>query len=200
MIASLKGELIEVIDNKLIIDVNGVGYEVHAPQSVLAHLPQIGEQTSLLIRQIFREDAVTLYGFQHKQQQRLFDLLRDVKGCGPRISLAILGELNESQIVAAISSEDIKTLTQASGVGKRLAERIIVELKDKISQEMFDIKLPDLVQSPTTTQNQQQNDLIDALQSLGYKKSEAELATHNLSDFSGSLEDQIKQALRSLQR
>lgn len=199
MITRLRGELLEVEGDRVVVEAHGVGYEVFMPQSFIVELTPIGSQISLLIRQIFREDAVTLYGFLDPLQRRLFDLLKEVKGCGSRISLALIGELGEEGVISGISQQDQRRLTQASGVGPRLAERIIVELKDKIAQEAFLAKCSVLGKS-TPRPMEPEDEIVEALTSLGYRRYDAELAAASARGQGSTLQEQIKLALRNLKR
>src|SRR4051812_48958675 len=137
MIGRLRGELLGIEGGLAVVDCGGVGYEVLVPDSVMLRLPAPGEPVNLLTRQIFREDAVTLYGFLETFQRRLFDLLISVKGCGPKIGLSLIGQLGEETVANAIVGQDARQLARATGVGPKLAERIILELKDKMSEENF---------------------------------------------------------------
>src|SRR5471032_1243305 len=135
MIGRLRGELLEVDGSMVVVDAGGVGYEVLVPDAVVVQMPIVGERVDLLIRQIFREDGVSLYGFLLPFQRRLFDLLLSVKGCGPKEGLALIGQLGEDTVASAILGQDARVLARATGVGARLAERIILELKDKMHEE-----------------------------------------------------------------
>lgn len=181
-----------------VVDAGGVGYEVQLPDAVIVQLPPIGEQVSLLIRQIFREDGVSLYGFLLPFQRRLFDLLLSVKGCGPKVGLALIGQVGEDAVAAAILAQDPKTLTRASGVGARLAERIILELKDKIQEEAFLKRIQ--AAAPSKKAPPIEDELVDALLNLGYRRNEAEAAAHEARGQADDVSDQIKLALRRLQR
>src|SRR5687767_557753 len=132
MIGRIRGELLEVEGGMAIVEACGVGYEVLLPDSVVVQLPQPGEAVDLRIRQVVREDSVTLYGFLDRFQRRLFDLLMEVKGCGPRIALALIGQLGEDEVANAIIVQDPRILARATGVGPKLAERIILELRSKM--------------------------------------------------------------------
>jgi len=197
MIGRLRGQIIEVGGSTVLIDVHGVGYEVMVPELVLMRLPAPGEVAELRIRQIFREDGVTLYGFLEPFQRRIFDLLIEVKGCGPKIGLALIGQLGEQAVASAILAQDSRSLARATGVGPRLAERIILELKDKMAAEAFqnrvEASLPNAV-VPIT------DELVDALLALGYRRAEAETAAEEARAQAEGVEEQIKFALRSLRR
>src|SRR5689334_5852589 len=114
MIGRLRGELLEVDGGMAIVDCGGVGYEVSLPESVLMRLPAPSEPVELLIRQVFREDGTTLYGFLESFQRRLFDLLLSVKGCGPKIGLALIGQLGEDAVAGAILAQDARVLARAT--------------------------------------------------------------------------------------
>ncbi len=165
------------------------------PQSVLVHLPGLGEESTLLTRQIFREDGVSLYGFTNAFQRRLFDLLLDVKGCGPKVALSLLGTLGEEGIVDAITAEDARVLARAPGVGPRLGERIILEIRDKVLEEAATRRL-ESSGSPSAPITNADEELIVALLGLGYRRTEAEKAASGAPD--GSVETRLVAALRIL--
>lgn len=175
-----------------VVDVHGVGYEVLVPESVLAQLPTEGA-VELYVRQIFREDGVTLYGFLEPFQRRMFDLLLEVKGCGPRIALSLLSQVGEDAVSGAILAQDTKTLIRATGVGLKLAERIVLELKEKIAGEtlMRKVEVQARRSAPADA-------LVDALLALGYRRAEAEIAADQARDKGETVEEQLRAALRSL--
>ncbi len=198
MIGRLRGELLDVEGSLVVVDAGGVGYEVQVPDAVIVQLPKIGERVDLLIRQIFREDGVSLYGFLLPFQRRLFDLLLSVKGCGPKVGLALIGQVGEDAVANAILGQDSRSLIRATGVGARLAERIILELKDKIQEESLLRKIssataPKKIAVPS-------DELVDALLSLGYRRNEAESAADEARSQASDVQDQLKIALRLLQR
>lgn len=200
MIGRLRGELIETSGGMVTVDVGGVGYEVSVPESVWVQLPPIGEMVELRTRQVFREDGVTLYGFLNAWQRRLFDLLTEVKGCGPKIALSLIGQLGEDSVASAIASQDARALARAQGVGPRLGERIILELKDKLVEENL-ARMVDQARAPRATPGSGPSDeLVDALIGLGYRRLEAEAAARQARDESETVEGQLKAALRSLSR
>lgn len=197
MIARLRGEVIEANHNRLVVDCHGVGYEVLTSEKTATSLGIVGSRIDLYIRHIVREDDQTLFGFPTPTERRLFDILREVKGCGAKISLAIIGTLGTDSAVAFISTQDTKGLTQVSGVGQRMAERIIVELKDKIQEFAFDGKVAAVAIKSNQKLSDPDDELIAALLSLGYKRSEAEDAAENVRD-QGSINEQIRLALKHL--
>ena len=196
MIGRLRGHLIEVEGNTALVDVSGVGYEVMLPELVLMRLPAPGETVELRIRQIFREDGVSLYGFLEPFQRRVFDLLIEVKGCGPKIGLALIGQLGEEVVASAILAQDARLLARATGVGPRLAERIILELKHKMAGEAFQRK----VEASLPAKAPVEDELVDALLALGYRRAEAETAAVEAREQATSVEDQLRHALRTLKR
>lgn len=192
MIGRLRGEVLEQSGALVTLDVHGVGYEVLVPDSVAVQMPKVGENADLRIRQIFREDGVTLYGFLTLAQRRLFDMLMEVKGCGPKIGLSLIGQLGEDAVSAAIVSGDARVLARASGVGARLAERIILELKDKVAEEVF---LQKAVASASKGPARD-DEAMEALLALGYRRAEAEAALRDAGD--GATEARVRAALRVL--
>jgi len=199
MIGRLRGELLEIDSGMAVVDAGGVGYEVMVPDSVLAGLPDVGGFVELYTRQVFREDGVSLYGFSEPFERKLFDKLIEVKGCGPKIGLSLLGQLGADLVTNAILGQDAKTLARASGVGPRLAERIILELKDKLQADALVRRVSSSGKSaappPPAT-----NDLVEVLLALGYKRQEAEAAADEAMKTEGTVEEQLKVALRSLAR
>ena len=198
MIGRLRGELLEVEGTMVVVDAGGVGYEVTVPEAVLVKLGPAGERVDLIIRQIFREDGVSLYGFLESFQRRLFDLLLSVKGCGPKVGLALIGQLGEDTVASAILTQDARVLARATGVGARLAERIILELKDKMQEETLHRKLFAAAapkKAPVVT-----DELVDALMGLGYRRVEAEGAAEAARDAVEGLADQLKFALDYLRK
>lgn len=196
MISRLRGDVIENHGTSVVVECSGVGYDVQVP-TTLAFQLVVGAPAVLWIRHIVREDDQTLYGFSNPNQRRMFDMLRDVKGCGPKTSLAVLSELGEDGALSAILHQDVKGLTRVSGVGLRLAERVIVELKDKVSSVELDRKLAaaSVGSSPQTG-----DDLVDALIGLGYRRSDAENAAVTAREEAETVQDQLRIALRSLTR
>lgn len=199
MIGRLRGELVEVGGNQAVVDCGGVGYEVTVPEPVLLRLPLVGEPVDLLIRQIFREDGVTLYGFLEPFQRRLFDMLLTVQGCGPKVAMALLGQVGEDAVASAILSQDARALTRATGVGSKLGERIILELKTKIQEEALVRKI-EAVQPVRRKPAPATDELVEALLALGYRRNEAETAAKEAREASPDLQEQLRHALRRLQK
>lgn len=172
MITHLRGKLLEVLPTQITIEVNGVGYEVLIPLSSYDKLPAPGQDLHVLTHLVVREDAHTLYGFMSAAERELFRLLiNTVSGIGPRIALNILSGISVPAFRGAVAGSDIKALSQISGVGKKTAERIVVELKDKIGASgAWEARSAERGLSP---EDQKVNDAVLALVALGFKQVEA---------------------------
>lgn len=170
MIAKLTGIIDSLLETHLIIDVGGVGYGVFAPQKTIASFT-MGATASLWIETIVREDSITLYGFASKSEHEFFKLLTGVQGIGPKAGLAILSALNPAQISTAIISNDSASFTTANGIGKKTAERIITELKDKITKTNINIELNQITKNMKV--NTTAEDTISVLSNLGYTRSQS---------------------------
>ena len=196
MIARLRGELLESGGGRVVVDAGGVGYEVDVAESVLVALPGLGERVDLHIRQVFREDGTSLYGFLEAFDRRMFDLVTEVKGCGPKVALSLLDTLGADGVAGGIGAQDAKSLTRASGVGMRLAERIILELKEKVQAETLMRRSGSATRTKAAPPD---DELVEALMALGYRRPESEKAAiETTSDM--TLQDRLKAALRNLQR
>lgn len=199
MIGRLRGELLELEGGRALLDVGGVGYDVLVPEGVAAQLIPNSGEVILLTRQVFREDGVTLYGFLEPFQRRLFDLLMGVQGCGPKASLALIGQVGEEAVASAIVSQDARTLTRANGVGAKLAERIILELREKLQDEVL-IRKSVAATPGRKVKASPADDLVEALLALGYRRSDAESAATSAREEANDVEGQLRAALRILQR
>jgi len=197
MIGRIRGELLEAQGSTATVDVNGVGYELQVPDAVLLQLPGLGEHVDLYSRMVVREDSITLYGFITAEQRRLFDLLTGVSGCGPKSGLALIGQLGEETVTAAILAADAKTLARATGVGPRLAEKIIIDLKDKVQQEQLLRKVASASRPVIAVK---EDELVDALMALGYRRNEAESAADKARGQADTVEEQLRFALRELRQ
>ncbi len=172
MISFLHGQLVEALPTQVIIEVQGVGYEVLIPLSSYDKLPQPGQEVRLLTHLAVREDAHTLYGFMTAAERDLFRLLiNTVSGIGPKIALNVLSGMSVTAFRGAVAKGDVKALSQISGVGRKTAERIVVELKDKIgSAGAWEAASAERALSP---EDQRLNDAVLALMALGFKQIEA---------------------------
>lgn len=199
MIVRLRGVLVEVSGQRVVLDCAGVGYEVSLPATALPRLPMAGEEVMVHTRQIFREDGQSLVGFLDPAERRLFDLLTEVKGCGPKVSLQVIGDLGAETAATAIASEDVRTLAKATGVGPRLAERIVVELREKVRQEAFALR-PATTYPNRAIVSSSDHELVDALLALGYRRTEADAAIAQAGELTGSVEERLRVILRLLAR
>ena len=197
MIAYLEGKLIEKNPTHLILEVNGVGYLVNIPVSTYSNLGEAGGMVKVLTYQHVREDELKLYGFSTKPEKELFELLISVNGVGPRLALSILSCVSVNQFQRSVLQEDLDVLTTIAGVGKKKAQRLIVELKEKLSKvdlgEKVDLSAKEIVSIPA------QDEAISALVSLGYTKLEAKKALERvIKDIDEILpvEELIKRALK----
>jgi Holliday junction DNA helicase RuvA len=188
MIATLNGIIAEKLAELLVLDVNGVGYGLLVTDDDLQHLVA-GDKAKVYVHEHIRENSHDLYGFSHLDSLRLFEQLLDVNGVGPKMALNILGVGSADAVRAAIASGDTKFIQAASGVGKRVAERIIVELKDKVGLVSSE-GATDFLQGPAM-----QDEAVQALVSLGFSPQDATLALQKI-DAKLPAEERIKQALK----
>ena len=173
MITFLQGKLVEALPTQVVVDVNGVGYEALIPLSSFDKLPQPGGTVKLLTQLVIREDAHTLYGFMTAAERDLFRLLvNTVSGIGPKIALNILSGISVAAFRGAVAGGDVKSLSQISGVGKKTAERIIVELRDKIGPASAGWEAAS-AQRSLSPEDQKLNDAMLALMALGFKQIDA---------------------------
>jgi Holliday junction DNA helicase RuvA len=172
MITFLRGKLVEALPTQVVVDVQGIGYEVLIPLSSFDKLPAPGHDVKLLTQLVIREDAHTLYGFMTAAERDLFRLLvHTVSGIGPKIALNILSGINVTAFRGAVAGGDVKALSQISGVGKKTAERIVVELRDKIGAAgIWEAASARRALSPD---DQKLNDAVLALMALGFRQVEA---------------------------
>ncbi|WP_343562221.1 Holliday junction branch migration protein RuvA [Kiloniella sp. b19] len=208
MIGKLKGLVDSSGDDWVLLDVNGVGYIVHCSSRTLGALPSQGEATSLMIETHVREDQITLYGFSSASEKDCYSLLCTVQGVGAKMGLAILSALSPQEIVMAIAAQDKTSLTRASGVGPKLAQRILNELKDKTAGlslgEGAVLSGRDGVPAEAGSPSQAAavpEDAVSALTNLGYRRSEAYNAVSKMALELGpdaTVEDLIKAGLKEL--
>jgi holliday junction DNA helicase RuvA len=191
MIASIYGRIDAIGTDWLVINVNGVGFKISVPTSVLGEGGTIGREIKLFTHLHVREDELTLYGFIDQQDMRIFEMVLSVSGIGPKTALAMLSAMNADQLSLAIASADTAMLTSIPGIGKKTAERLILELKDKVGA---------IVTVTTGGRMAQENaDVIAALSSLGYSIAEGTRAVGALPDGKKlSLEERLKLALQYL--
>ena len=179
MIAYLSGKIFEKEANSAIIDVGGIGYEATIPLSTFYELGEIGDEVSLRIFTYVREDTLQLFGFNTLQERELFLKLITVSGIGPKVGISMLSGMNADEIIAAIRTDNLARLTSIPGIGKKTAERLVIELRDKVADLMA--VSTDGISTPTgkdaaVSTNEIYDDAISALVNLGYQQNAAEKA------------------------
>lgn len=200
MIALLKGKVADKeAPNIVVIDVNGVGYSVDISMNTFCLLPEIGQEITLFIQQIVREDAHLLYGFANKEEREAFRLLIKVSGIGPKSAIVILSGLTPNELYEIVREDDISRLTKVPGIGKKTAERLILELKDKIKNKLM---INDHAQEKISLieKNNPIDDAVLALVSLGYKQADAEKMVKNIATKEMPVDLIIKQALQKIMK
>ena len=199
MIYCLTGKIVKKSMSAVVLSCGGVGYYAQCPASVAGALPGVGKEATIDTVMSVTENDVSLYGFATEEQQACFEMLTAVSGVGPKVGLAILSVMEPDRVALAISAGDHKAFKAASGVGPKLAQRIVLELKDKVAKGFVDgISLEDVAGASADTQaSQGSSQAIAALVSLGYSQSEAALAVSKI-DAALPVEEIIKLALRSM--
>ena len=190
MIGRLAGRLVAKHPPQVLVDVHGVGYELDVPMSTLYQLPPAGSEVSLLTHLIVREDAHQLYGFATEPERALFRKLLKISGIGARTALAVLSGMSVSDVKQAVTQQDGGRLTRIPGIGKKTAERLLLELKDKLDMAVVAV--------PADT-SPAGSDIVNALLALGYNEKEAHSAVKNL-DATVSVTEGIRHALKVLSR
>jgi Holliday junction DNA helicase RuvA len=194
MIGSLRGKLIEKRPNQLLVDVNGVGYQVQIPLSTFASLGALHAETNLLIHTHVREDQITLYGFVTAREKQCFELLISASGVGPSLALKILSGMSIEELVPAIRKSDLAQLVKIPGVGRKTAERIVVELRDKLAGIVGEEGSANTSSSASETESQVKSVLVN----LGYDPRNVQVAlesfrTKEPSDFDELLNSALRQ-------
>ena len=192
MIGRIQGVLLEKNPPQIIVDCQGVGYEVEVPMSTFYNLPATGERVALLTHLLVREDAHLLYGFGTEGERRAFRQLLKISGVGARTSLAVLSGLSVAELAEAVTLQESGRLTRIPGIGKKTAERLLLELKDKLGVELT-TSVTASRPAPATS------DMLRALLALGYSEKEATTAVRQLPE-GLSVSDGIRQALKSLSK
>jgi Holliday junction DNA helicase RuvA len=193
MIGRLRGVLVEKTPNELLIEVAGVGYEVEIPLTTYYNLPESGAEVLIHTHMVVREDAQLLFGFGSLQERTLFRTLIKVNGVGPKLAIGILSGIEATAFAKAVQNKDVKALVALPGVGKKTAERLIVEMQDRLDE------VPQAGAAPAAIgQVDPLADAEAALINLGYKPQEASRALAAVDDPNDSIENLIKQALKNL--
>ncbi len=201
MIAQLRGRILEKYPHRVIVDVNGVGYDVSVPLSTFYCLGDAGSDVTLRTHTHVREDALSLYGFATRLEQELFERLISVSGIGPKVALAVLSGIEPLDLIRAIERGDIARLTAIPGVGKKTSERLVVELKDRLPRpQLAAVAVGGTAAPPVSAVR---DDVLSALLNLGYHRPLAEKAVASAVQIvpdDGGFERTLKQALRELSK
>ena len=198
MIARLKGTIVEKSPNRVVVDVAGVGYDVIVPLSTFYGLGESGASVSLRVHTHVREDVIALYGFATPVEQDLFERLIAVNGIGPKLALAVLSGIEPADLIRAVRTSDVARLTKIPGVGKKTAERIGLELKDRLPASLQRADAP----TAAPTDDDRRSDLISALLNLGYHRQTAEKAIDKVLKAAPDLafEEAVRRVLREMIR
>lgn len=195
MIGSLIGLIKEKTPSAILLEVNGIGYEVAVPLSTSFQLPNVGESAYLLTHLVVREDQHSLYGFATDEERKLFRALIKISGVGAKLAITILSGTNVNGFIQSVVNEDIDALVHLPGIGKKTAERLIVEMKDKVSEISSD--------ENSLSQNNENSavaEAINALVNLGYKNKDAKTILDKIESEGLTVEELIRQALKSLNK
>ena len=192
MIGRISGTLLEKRPPQLLVDVAGVGYEIDVPMSTFYHLPANGARVTLHTHLIVREDAHLLYGFGSEEERQLFRQLLKISGVGAKMALAVLSGMSAADLAQAVALQDVARLTKVPGIGKKTAERLVLELRDKI---VTGISVPGAPAAVSTSGG----DVLNALLALGYNEREAQWAIKQLAP-DAAVSDAIRQALKLLSK
>ena len=200
MIAFLRGRVVDKQPNRVIVDVQGVGYDVYVPLSTFYGIGEEGSDVALRVHTHVREDALQLYGFLTELERQLFERLIGISGIGPKLAVAVLSGMDPRDLVTAVQRADVARLTGIPGVGKKTAERIVLELKDRLAH----LATPAAADagSALSVPDRLRADLLSALQNLGYHRPQAEKAIESTmqSMIDPTIEQALKAALRELMR
>ncbi|MCX8083562.1 MAG: Holliday junction branch migration protein RuvA [Calditerrivibrio sp.] len=188
MIARLKGKLVEKYPDRIILDVNNIYFEIFITLKCYSGLPEVNYEVTIPTQTVVREDGITIYGFLNEEEKKLFGLLNTVSKIGPKIALSILSSIDVDVLKRAIKERDIGSIAISPGVGKKTAERIILELRDKVDEvEVFSSDLLD-----------NDSDLVSALINFGYKRGDALAVIKKIDPSYKTLQDRLREALRLL--
>ena len=194
MIAFLRGRVLDKQPNKITVDVQGVGYEVHVPLSTYYDVGEEGSEIALRVHTHVREESLQLFGFLTSLEQQLFERLIGISGIGPKLAIAVLSGIDSAELVGAVQRGDVARLTSVPGIGRKTAERIVLELKDRLAT----LVLPAGAVAAASPADRLRADLLSALQNLGYHRPLAEKAID--AALKGASDDTFETALRGALR
>ena len=197
MIGFLRGRVLDKQPNQIVVDVHGVGYEVHVPLSTYYEIGEQDADVALRIYTHVREESLQLYGFLTRLEQQLFERLIGISGIGPKLAIAVLSGIEARELVFAVQRGDVVRLTRVPGVGKKTAERIVLEMKDRLAHLVAPV---DEAPAPVAGDRRLRDDLLSALQNLGYHRPLAEKAIDAIVTADSTFEQALRSALRELMR
>ena len=198
MIGHISGVLKDKTSNEVLVEAGGVGYEISLTMPAWFEIGELGDQVSVWCHLVVREDVQQLFGFRDKDDRLMFRELTRISGIGPKVAQAILSAMDLPQLLAAIRDDQVAVLVKIPGIGKKTAERLVIELKDRLGQLDFGAVLEGqapAVDAPMA--NQQQEEALQALTTLGYKSADAKRMLQSVSSDCDSVEDMVRAALRS---
>jgi len=204
MIGSLTGIVRDKRPPRLVLDVQGVGYELEAPMTTFYALPELGEHVTVSTHMVVREDAQLLYAFNNRRDRDMFRHLLKVNGVGPRMALAVFSSMTTDDLIACVNAEDSASLTRVPGIGQKTADRLLVDMRGRLDEfdQPADISVPSVttVNADGSTMNQQSvvHDAVSALVSLGYKPNEASRVIRAIDTEDRRAEDVIREALQAM--
>ena len=193
MIGSIRGQILAKAPPQLTVEAGGLGYELEAPMSTFFHLPAVGQEVRLLTHLVVREDAHVLYAFGTEEERRLFRNLIKVSGVGPKIALALLSGISVEAFAACVYHQDVTALTRVPGIGRKTAERLVVEMRDRLGT-------PDAHIDGAPVGGSAQSEALGALLALGYKPAEASMLLKSAGPGEHSTEELIRRALKGAVR
>ena len=200
MISYIKGELTEISEGIIVVENNGIGFNINVPATVISSLSSIGEEVKIYTYLQIREDAHSLYGFLTRNDLNMFKMLINVNGIGPKGALAILSTISPDDLRFAICSGDVKLISSVPGIGNKIAQKIILELKDKINlTDVLERSEGSSIENASGSELNAKNEAVEALVSLGYSNSDAAKAVRQIDDVNKKdLETILKEALKKL--
>jgi len=201
MLSYIKGELEEILEDTIVVDNQGIGFNIKVPVSVIEELPSIGEEVKIYTYMNVREDEMSLFGFLTRDDLNIFKLLITVNGIGPKVAVGILSNITANDLRFAVLGDDVSTIKALPGIGPKTAQKVIIELKDKLKlEDAFESAFEkNAAKKPVNNIMVVRNDAVEALVALGYSSKDALKAVKNVDDIeSKSSEDVLKEALKSL--
>ena len=198
MYSYIKGIIELKFNDFIVVDVNGIGFKIYMSQTAINNLPEIGEQVKIFTHMQVREDDISLFGFNTQEELRMFELLIGVSGIGAKSAISMLSNIEPSSFAIAVISDDVDRLTKLPGIGKKTAQRVILELKDKLKQESIETKINAEEIKQEIEDNSKVEEAVSALRVLGYTKPQIDKVIDKIDVNMLSIEDIIKQALKYL--